>query len=449
MSTTWRDRLTRASVATRLLLAALLLVGLLLPLAGLGLAHHFRDSVTTVFDERLDGLLNQVIAGVRYDAVEQRLVHDRELGEPRFRQVLSGWYWQVSDGNDRLLSSRSLWDQRLPVLETGAPRELVGPRDTELRVLSRQIQLAPLDTPLQVSVAAPTRAIDLEASRFNRLLSLSLAALGLLILIGLALQIRWGLAPLRRLRHDLEAVESGASERLGTRLPTELARLAGAMNAVLERDRRRLERARHAAGNLAHALKTPVSVLTTLADSFPEEARRRLKGELARIDDATRHHLARASAAGDGTLNRPIDCHATLRPVLDGLSRLAQRRGLVLEHDLDDRLSVRLDPQDLQEIIGNLLDNALRWASHRVTLSGGRDDEGTWLKVEDDGPGMSEADCQAALARGARLDEQRSGSGLGLAIVHDLVKLHEGTLTLERADGGGLCARLWLPETSW
>ncbi|MDR5858018.1 HAMP domain-containing histidine kinase [Halomonas eurihalina] len=449
MSRRWRDSLARASVATRLLLGALLLIGLLLPLAGLGLAHHFRDSVTTVFDERLESLLNVVIAGVRFDEVEQRLVHERTLDDPRFRQVFSGWYWQVSDGDSQILTSRSLWDQRLPLEDGPSPHDLVGPRDTPLRIVSRDIRIAPLATPLRVSVAAPSHVIDLEASRFNRLLGLSLAAIGLLVLLGLAVQIRWGLAPLRRLRNDLRAVENGDAERLGTQLPAELARLAGAMNAVLERDRRRLERARHAAGNLAHALKTPVSVLTTLADGFPEDSRRRLKGELTRIDDAVRHHLARASAAGDGPLNRPIRCLDTLQPVLEGLTRLAERRGLRLEHDLPESLTMRLDPQDLQEVVGNLLDNALRWAEQRVRLSGGTDARGAWLLVEDDGPGMSEADCQAALARGAKLDEQRSGSGLGLAIVNDLVTLHDGSLTLERADLGGLSARVWLPDRPW
>ncbi|MBW5799983.1 sensor histidine kinase [Halomonas elongata] len=449
MSRRWRDSLARASVATRLLLGALLLIGLLLPLAGLGLAHHFRDSVTTVFDERLESLLNVVIAGVRFDEVEQRLIHERTLDDPRFRQVFSGWYWQVSDGDARVLTSRSLWDQRLTLDDATAPRDIVGPRNKPLRVVSREIRLASLNTPLRVSVAAPRNTIDLEASRFNRLLGFSLAGLGLLILLGLAVQIRWGLAPLRRLRDDLGAVENGDAERLGTRLPAELGRLAGAMNAVLERDRRRLERARHAAGNLAHALKTPVSVLTTLADGFPEDSRRRLKGELTRIDDAVRHHLARASAAGDGPLNRPIRCRDTLQPVLEGLTRLAERRGLHLEHDLPESLSVRLDPQDLQEVVGNLLDNALRWAEQRVRLSGDADARGAWLLVEDDGPGMSEADCQAALARGAKLDEQRSGSGLGLAIVNDLVTLYDGTLTLERAAWGGLAARVWLPAHPW
>ncbi|OBX33867.1 sensor protein PhoQ [Halomonas elongata] len=135
--------------------------------------------------------------------------------------------------------------------------------------------------------------------------------------------------------------------------------------------------------------------------------------------------------------------------MLEGLTRLAERRGLHLEHDLPESLSVRLDPQDLQEVVGNLLDNALRWAEQRVRLSGDADARGAWLLVEDDGPGMSEADCQAALARGAKLDEQRSGSGLGLAIVNDLVTLYDGTLTLERAAWGGLAARVWLPAHPW
>lgn len=441
------NRLRHLSLASRLMLATLLVLVVALPLAGLGLAQHFRTTATDSFDRQLEALLNVVIAGLAWDDAQQQLVQERDLGDPRFEQVFSGWYWQVSDGAERVLSSRSLWDQRLPVRETAdvIRDDLVGPRDTPLRVIERDIHLAPLDTPLHISVAAPRQSLELELERFTRLVALSLASLGLLVLITLALQVRWGLAPLRRLQADLAHVENGDAERLDTRLPAELARLAGAMNAVLARDRRLMEHARHAAGNLAHSLKTPVSVLTTLADGIEEPRRTRIRDELSRIDTAVRHHLARATAAGDVGLAPRVAVAEVLAPILDGLRRLATRRGVKLDHDLSNELRVRMAPQDLQELVGNLLDNALRWAKGQVRLLGHEESEGIWLCVEDDGPGMDEAQRQAATGRGARLDEQRSGSGLGLAIVADLVALHGGQLALDTSPLGGLSVRVWLP----
>ncbi|WP_111414821.1 sensor histidine kinase [Billgrantia lactosivorans] len=440
-------RLHRLSLASRLILATLLMLALTLPLAGLGLAQHFRTTATAAFDRQLEALLNVVIAGVAWDDVAQQLVQERDLGDPRFEQVYSGWYWQVSDGGERALTSRSLWDQRLPVREAPevARHDVAGPRGTPLRVVERDIRLAPLESPLHVSVAVPREPLDQELARFARLVALSLAGLGLLVLAMLALQVRWGLAPLRRMQGNLAQVENGDAERLDTRLPAELARLAGAVNAVLARDRRLMEHARHAAGNLAHALKTPVSVLTTLADGIEEPRRSRIRDELARIDTAVRHHLARATAAGDVGLAPRIAVTETLAPILDGLGRLAGRRGVQLEHSLADGLRVRMAPQDLQELIGNLLDNALRWADGRVRFTGNAAGDGLWLCVEDDGPGMNEAQRQAAMGRGARLDEQRSGSGLGLAIVADLATLHGGRLALDASPLGGLSARVWLP----
>ncbi|MFO8046828.1 MAG: ATP-binding protein [Halomonas sp.] len=442
-----RPFMAQASLATRLLVAALLVILVSLPLAGFGLAHHFRASTTDAFDERLEALLNVVIVEVRYDELEQRLRHERSLGDPRFEQVFSGWYWQVSDGAERLLASRSLWDQRLPVVPASSPevRDVTGPRGAPLRLIERDIRLVPLETPLHVSVALSREGLDAELTGFTRLLVLSLLGLALLLLIALAAQVHWALAPLRRLQANLRGVENGEAERLDTRLPGELSRLAGAINGVLERDKRLMERARHAAGNLAHALKTPVSVLTTQADGFEETQRMRMKAELSRIDEAVRHHLARASAAGDAGLHRPSRCLEVLAPVLEGLGRLAERRGIRLAHSLSPELMLRMDPQDLQELVGNLLENALRWAATTVMLSGGEDGEECWIEVADDGKGMSEAQRHHVMARGARLDEQEPGSGLGLAIVSDLVDLYGGRLVLARSSLGGLAARVYLP----
>lgn len=440
----------RLSLVSRLMLATLTILLVSLPLAGIALSRHVQATATAAFDQRLESLLQVVVAGLAWDEVAGELVLQRDLGEPRFTRVFSGWYWQASDGGNHTLTSRSLWDQRLATASHPEIvfRDLSGPRGTPLRAIERDIRLAPLAESLHVAVAISREPLDTEIARFDRLVALSLAGLGALLLAALALQIRWGLAPLRRLRADLRRVEDGEAERLDTRLPEELARLAAAMNGVLERDRRLMAHARHAAGNLAHALKTPVSVLTTLADGIEEPRRRRIRDELARIDSAVHHHLARATAASDAGLAPRIAVGEVLAPIVEGLGRLAERRGIALHAELPEPLYLRMDAQDLQELVGNLLDNALRWAAGRVRLNGGEEAGGVWLAVEDDGPGMDAAQRQAAMARGARLDEQRSGSGLGLAIVKDLTELHGGRLSLEEAAIGGLCVRLWLPGSA-
>lgn len=443
-------RWARRSIATRLLLAALVIIALALPLAGAWLSHYYRASAVAAFDERLKATLNVVIAGVSVDPQSRELRYRSALGDARFDQVFSGWYWQVTDQEAHQLASRSLWDQRLPVTDNRqvSARSVTGPRAQPLRVVERDIYLAPLSAPLHVSVAADETTLRDDIQRFQGLLWLGMLALGALLLGVLALQVRFGLAPLRRMNANLRKVEKGTASRMDTRLPEELATLAGSMNAVLARDQRLIERGRHTAGNLAHALKTPLSVMRLQLKQLPPESAERLGVELARIDAAVRHHLARASAAGEGLALSPIALDATLAGLLEGLTRLAARRGITLSQRWQARPRVRMDAQDVQEVIGNLLDNAIRWASGEVTLCAEVHGETLTLRVSDDGPGLDEEQCQAALARGARLDEQRSESGLGLAIVADLVALYRGEMALSRAAAGGLEVCLTLPVVS-
>lgn len=445
--THWANRWARRSISVRLLLAVLVMVVFALPIAGALLSHHYRNAATQAFDDRLEATLNVIIAGVTYDNLGQRLVHDRALGDPRFDSVYSGWYWQITDADQHMLSSRSLWDQRLPVTENEnlIARSLTGPRGQSLRVVERDIYLAPLETPLHISVAARDDVLASDIGDFQRLLWGGLAGLGVVLLAVLALQVRWGLAPLRRMRANLRDVEQGHVEQLDTRLPEELATLAASMNAVLARDQRLIERGRHTAGNLAHALKTPLSVMRLQLRQLPEASRATWEVELTRVDNAVRHHLARASAAGEGVRFAPIELRTTLTPLLNGLARLAQRRGIALRQTWQHDARVHMDGQDIQELVGNLMDNALRWASSDVHLHIQAQQQKLMLTVSDDGPGMSEAECQQAVQRGKRLDEQRSGSGLGLAIVTDLVSLYSGHMHLTRASAGGLEVVVELP----
>ena len=443
----WSQRWASRSINLRLLLAVLLMVLLALPVAGWLLAHHYRTSAVNAFDERLEATLNVIIAGVTYDPLTEQLNYERALGDPRFDHVYSGWYWQITDGANHSITSRSLWDQRLPVLDNGrlTARTLPGPRGQQMRVVERDIYLAPLEAPLHVSVAARDDDLRDDIQAFQQMLWLGLLGLGALLLGVLGLQVRWGLAPLRRMNANLRDVEQGRVEQLDTRLPDELAMLAKSMNAVLARDQRLIERGRHTAGNLAHALKTPMSVMRLLAKQLPGDNRAIWEAELARIDSAVRHHLARASAAGEGVRFAPVALQETLAPLITGLARLAQRRHITLRQTVDSGVRVHMDGQDLQEVVGNLLDNALRWAKSDVHIRLQAQNELLLLVVSDDGPGMTPQECQAAVQRGKRLDEQRSGSGLGLAIVTDLVTLYHGQMRLQRAESGGLEVVIELP----
>ncbi|MBY5929402.1 GHKL domain-containing protein [Halomonas sp. DP8Y7-3] len=438
---------TTGSLARRLIVASLVLVLVIVPLVGAGLSYSFRESASASFDERLSSMHRVLLAALERDPVSGELIVTDSLGDSRFGQVFSGWYWQISDGQGLSRGSRSLWDQRLPTDGRAGThwRNIEGPRGQPLRLVERTLTLSHHPHPVVISLAVSRQELDTEVARFEWLLWLSLLALGTLLLAGLAAQIRWGLAPLRSLYADLAAVKAGQRERLDTQLPTELAELAATMNDVLDHDRRLIERGRATAGNLAHALKTPVSVLMTRVEKLPAAERDKMRQELERINAAVRHHLARASAAGSSALAAEVHVGQVLAPVLEGLTRLADRRGVRVSILLADELALRIDPNDLQELVGNLLENAIDWAASRVTLSIQRESRALCLCLDDDGPGMSEDERAAVLRRGVRLDEQRPGNGLGLAIVEELVELYGGELALEAAPLGGLRVTVKLP----
>jgi len=439
--------LRRLRIGTRLLLTTLVLVLLTLPLAGWLLAWNFNQSVTAAFDERLDSLATTLLANVDYNGPEDELLVERASVDARFNRVFSGWYWQLTDRDGRELVSRSLWDERLPVSDSPSVLrdDVEGPRGQPLRRLQKRISLPGMSEELYLTLAASRAELNAEVERFGRLLWLSLLIIGILLVMGLALQLRWGLAPLRRLHTSLHRVEQGEQDQLPEDLPVELNELSVAMNSVLERDRQLIERGRVAAGNLAHALKTPVSVLKTLAEQLPEADRAAFEEHLERIDGAVSHHLARASAAGSGSLQGRTRLQETLQPVFVAIQRLSERRHLEFDFPLASPVALKVDPQDLQELVGNLLENAMQWARSRLRLSVEQAADHVVLQVDDDGPGMSHSECEQMLARGARLDRYAPGSGLGLAIVQELVNLYGGQLHLGPSPLGGLRVAVSLP----
>ena len=439
-----------ASLQRRLLWSAL--TGLVVAmLAGAwGLSTAFAKAVERGFDERLKTVLQTLVAEAE-TAADGSLVLGRPIGDPRFDKIYSGSYWQVSNAQGVLLRSRSLWDQEIP-FSMAAPdgstlfRMWQNAAGQQLRLAERDLTLPGRAEVLHFIVAGRTTEIEAEMRRFDQLLLLGVLGLALVMAVATAVQVRVGLRPLRGLLADLEAVWQGRRHRVDETLPRELAPLAAAVNQLLNHDDRALVRARDQAADLAHAIKTPLAVLRTDLDCLDPAVAAGMRERLDLIDGLVRRNLARATPDRGGA---PTALGTQLRPVAEQMIELMRRvhpsRPIDAVLAVPEGVWVRLDRQDLEELLGNLLDNAWKWAGSRVRLSARVAESQCSLSIEDDGPGLAEQDRELVLGRRVRLDEHIPGQGLGLPIAHDIVTTASGTLVLERSEEGGLAVRMRLP----
>ncbi len=466
------------SLRFRLLVATLVALLVALLLAGLLLASLFRDHVLRQFAATLTAQLDQVTARLEFDPSGQPQLDAQTLSDPRWSRPYSGLYWQIDAGIDSginaeaggsprrgVLRSRSLWDATLTVandaLADGSVHvhETTGPDGAPLLLVERSVRrdTGAAGTPWRLLVAADLGETEAAVSRFNGVLLASLAVLLGLLCAAAVAQVAVGLSPLRALQRALAAVREGRVPRLEGRFPAEVQALTDDFNGVLDRNAEVVARARTQAGNLAHAIKTPLAAMAQAAQTAAQ--RPGAAAELPalvqeQVAVARRHvdwHLARSRAAA--ALGLP-GAHVAVAPVIAGLVRVLERvhagRGLSLACDqVDPGASFAGEAQDLQEILGNLLDNACKWARHEVGVSAAMFTEAgsrrLRIVIEDDGPGIAPAQRQAVMARGERLDESVPGSGLGLAIVHELVHLYGGQVGLDQSAMGGLRVELTLP----
>src|SRR5215210_8676390 len=448
------------SIAIRLAASALFWSLLILLTAGLILSALYRDTTERAFDTRLLVYATDLAS----DLVTQGNPDQRELGtlgDPRFDLPLSGWYWQVGQPDARprdLRSPRSLFGAELPGLvppgddsRFGEIRKgyRQGPEDRMLRIVERDIDLGE-DGRYVVRVAGPADEIETEVRRFIASLTLTFGLLGIALGLTTLLQIRFGLGPLTKLRSALSSVRRGEAERIPGDYPRDIAPLAQELNLLLDTNREILDRARTQVGNLAHALKTPLSVIVNEVGGAPVEVAARVREQARIMRDQVNYHLDRARAAAlAGTLGTVTD----VEPVVAGLARtfekIYQDKAFAIEISVPVGARFRGERQDLEEMIGNLVDNACKWARLRVEVSAEilRQGERVWVRVSiaDDGPGLPDEAHVKMLKRGQRLDETKPGSGLGLAIVGDLAALYRGALSLDRSPFGGLQATLELP----
>lgn len=442
----------RRSLTLRVAAMAAAWVACGLGLAGwliLGLAS---EQMLRTFDDRLVNLLAAVAgAASPGPAGKPQLGPVRALSAQNFDQPFSGTYWQIAVPGGGSATSRSLWDARLPPFEVTAgagPRvkDIPGLRGELLRLAERAVVPEDGGPALLVQVAMARDTLDRDIRRLRLLVGGSFLALGLGLVGGVAAQVVWGLAPLRRARRALAALRAGEGEGLGAdRAPAEIAPLLAEIDGLVAQNRATVERARAHVGNLAHALKTPIAVQRTALEAAPADLPT-ARAQNAAMDHLVQHHLVRARAAAlSGAAATEADPLAVAEVVARALRRLFAQKALEIGVTGNAKARVRVDHQDLAEMLGNLLENACAWAERAVRVQVAREGAMVQVCIADDGPGLTAAQRAAVLARGARLDEAAPGSGLGLAIVCDLAGLYGGSLVLDAAAEGGLLACLRLP----
>src|ERR1700716_702205 len=450
-----------SSLATRLFLSATAWVVVILVITGIVLSSVYRAATERAFDRRLNLYLRTVIAQVATpDTTPDRF---KPLGEPLFELPLSGWYWQVirtDSEKPEVRASRSLWDKKLPKLEdhgvdlTAAGIRLGyvdGPEGQSLRMVERPVDLG-ADGKFLVSVAGDATEIFDETRSFDYYLGGTFAALGIVLLLTTIFQVRFGLAPLKRISESIADVRSGRAERLEGEFPVEIAPLARETNALIDANREIVERARTHVGNLAHAIKTPLSVIVNEASAHAADAFATKVLEQADVmRDQVAHHLERARIAARLTI---IGTITEVAPAIEALRRTMEKihrdRGIEISADADTQAKFRGERQGLEKMAGNLVDNACKWAASQVFIEvlveqprGGI--PMLRIIVDDDGRGLSADERAQVSRRGERVDEAKPGSGLGLSIVVDLAALYGGSLSLGNAPIGGLRAELVLP----
>ena len=446
------------SLRWRLLAGTLAWIVVTVVLAGWGLGSLFRQHITEQLRAELTLHLNQLTAAVNV-APDGRLVVSPPLSDPRLEQPLSGLYWQIDrlDEHGRPVAvgaarSRSLWDQvlALPAADNAdGVYDIAGPEKHRLTALTRMLEPAETEAaPLRLIVAADSQVLAEPIGRFNHMLLISLGALAAGLTVAAVVQVMVGLRPLARLRRQLARQHGGASVRIEGSFPSEIQPLVDDFNRVLAVNADMVQRARTQAGNLAHAVKTPLTILGNAAAREEGPLAALVQEQVGMARRQIDYHLARARAAA---ASDAADSRTPLRKPIEGLLRVMQRlyaqRGLQLEMpEFADGLVFRGEEQDLQEMVGNLLDNACKWAERQVQVTALAADPGQLLiQIDDDGPGIADEERERIFLRGVRMDEQRPGSGLGLDIVRDLATTYGGQVRAERSPLGGLRVSLWLP----
>lgn len=438
------------SLRRRAILGGLIWAGIAIAIGGVALFYFFDRLTQRRFDEALLDRYLQVVSALGNSGGEPELV-ESFMTDPAYERPYSGRYWQITGAGDTAVASRSLFDFLLPD-QGDASADIRfwtgnGPQST----LRGAYGLVGLEdgTEWVVTVAESLTALEADRRNIRRSLLTTFALIGALGVAGTILQTSAVLRPLNKLRHEV-AHRWDRNEALDpSDYPEEVAPLVTDINSLLERNRDIVARGRRQAADLAHALKTPSAVLRNELDALADKRVdvTAARSALDRVDAQLQRSLARIRSANSAaSAHRQSDLLQSVERLARLFRSMRDRGAAVLRHDFAADLCVPIDRQDLEEILGNVLENALQWARAEVLLTAGRNMREVWIRIEDDGPGIPETDHREALRSGGRLDTSAPGTGLGLAIVADLAQAYGGALSLDRSQAlGGLSVRLSIP----
>lgn len=454
--------MNRTSLRLRLLLAWAVFIAITLQVAGIGLRVLFERSIARRTQTELEADLRQLRRGMEVLPTGQiRIV--REPTDPQFDIVYGGRYWQIEENGQTLVRSHSLDTASLTVSPPGTvPADsgstwLVGPEKEKLFAIVRSHKVTPpsggQERTLVIATAVDAAEIDEDANKFSSDLIRSLSVLAALFMLGAWIHVTIGLRPLKFLSAKVAAVREGRAGRLDGEYPDEVMALVHETNALLDGQDAALQEARARAGDLAHGLKTPLAIMAANARTLRRRGAEDVADEIDRQIESMRRHvdreLARARARGGMRLGlTAVDLVPLADELIDVIANLPRERQISWDLKAPDTVRIAVDADDFNNIAGNMLENAGKWAHSCVRVSLRNHPEGAHLIVEDDGPGIPEDEFERVLRRGERADTSVAGSGLGLAIVNDLVMLYRGKLSLGRSPLGGLSADVFLPRGS-
>ncbi len=440
------------SLSRRMMLIAAGWVSILLLLGGLALDRTLTGLVTRNFDDQLGYMLTAMVGSAEVGP-DGEVFFNRPLGDQRFLEPNSGLYWQIKGKGHEDFPSRSLWDRSLQVhgdhIDT-VPHIYDSDqfKGEPLRVMERSIVLPDSQTNWWFTVAASRGELDAQITRIRSILAYSFVVLGLGLLILAALQSWLGLGPLRRVRLAIQRMRTTGAGRVTDPLPLEVQPLVEELNALLAHSEKQAEEARTHAGNLAHALKTPLTVVMNAATAKAPDLADTVIREAAVMRRQVDHHLARARAVGRRAVGLSrASVWDSVEAVLRAVTRLYEKARFDLDGNRE--VCVAIERQDLDEILGNLIENAAKYGGGSVFVTVDPLRQSGWCEiwVEDDGMGIPEEERTRIFDRGARLDTTKPGTGLGLAIVRDVAEIYGGSVELaESEDLGGLLVKLRLPR---
>ena len=443
----------KGSLSRRMILIATVWIVVLLSGGGFALDRVLSQAVTRSFEDQLEYVLRSLLNSAEIGPEGEVLFTRDAVADQRFLEPYSGLYYQVSaKGQDDLLS-RSLWDRKLAF---GSPHDdrsahfydsLQFP-DEKLKIVERDAVIPGSKVHWRFQVAQNTDGLDAQITTLRRTLVRSFALLGLGLIVMAALQTFYGLWPLRRVREEIARMRAGQSNRVSSAMPVEVAPMVEELNALIEHNERQAEEARRHAGNLAHALKTPLTVIMNAATAQSDDLADTVIREARTMRRQVDHHLARARAVGRrGSAHSRADVWPSLESVERAVGRLY--RHVRIDVTGPRGLQVHVERQDLDEMLGNLIENAAKYGGGSVFVTVGAQSGFVEFLVEDDGVGIPEEERVRIFDRGVRLDTGKPGTGLGLAIVRDVAEIYEGTVALEESeDLGGLLVRLRLPAAN-